>query len=123
MKFACDFCGQAKEAVRYLISGPRVFVCDGCVTRFIELAQEDGAAPDPTSAIKLLQGGARPSCSFCGKSARETRFSYVGAHGQVICNECVGLCIDILAEQFAETWSPWAEKWPGIETVRGGDLN
>jgi ATP-dependent protease Clp ATPase subunit len=128
LKFACDFCGRPKEAVHFLISGPRVFVCDDCVLAFIELAREGRAVHDPLSAIKLSEGGARagvqaPPCSFCGKTARETLFSYFGVHGQIICNECVGLCIDILAEKFSEIWSRWVDLWPEIESQRSGDLN
>lgn len=27
----CSFCGKANSAVRVLIAGPTVFICDGCV--------------------------------------------------------------------------------------------
>jgi hypothetical protein len=33
-EFACSFCHRPRSLVRGLISGPRVFVCEGCVTDF-----------------------------------------------------------------------------------------
>ena len=37
------------------------------------------------------------TCSFCGKHAVELRLLLVGQTGK-ICNECVGLCVDIIGE-------------------------
>jgi ATP-dependent Clp protease ATP-binding subunit ClpX len=41
-------------------------------------------------------------CSFCSKSKDEVTKMIAGA-GVYICNECVGLCAEILAAQPAET--------------------
>jgi ATP-dependent Clp protease ATP-binding subunit ClpX len=40
------------------------------------------------------------SCSFCGKS-HDRVAKLIAGPGVYICNECVGLCNEILAEQFA----------------------
>jgi hypothetical protein len=43
------------------------------------------------------------TCSFCGKDPREV-FGIAGVVGEDtrICDECIGLCVDILAEQLEE---------------------
>jgi len=38
------------------------------------------------------------NCSFCGKNERAVRRLIAGPHTIFICNECVDLCNDILAE-------------------------
>jgi hypothetical protein len=37
-------------------------------------------------------------CSFCGKSGEQARRLIAGPNGVFICNECVALCNEILAE-------------------------
>jgi len=39
---ACSFCGKAKDDVRKLIAGPRVFICDECVRRCSDVLAEQG---------------------------------------------------------------------------------
>src|SRR6187399_3462728 len=41
---------------------------------------------------------ATPSCSFCTKSAAEVNKLVAGPPNVAICDECVGLCNDILGE-------------------------
>jgi ATP-dependent Clp protease ATP-binding subunit ClpX len=64
------------------------------------------------------------SCSFCGKGQREVR-KLIAGPTVYICDGCVRLCNDILAQEsehekkrpgFAlpskrELWSEWAAKW------------
>jgi ATP-dependent Clp protease ATP-binding subunit ClpX len=38
------------------------------------------------------------TCSFCGKRREQTRRVIAGPHGVYICEECIGLCNQILAE-------------------------
>lgn len=41
---ACSFCGRTRQEVRKLIAGPRVFICDECVTLCNDiLAEERGS--------------------------------------------------------------------------------
>lgn len=49
------------------------------------------AAEYPTNLSRLC-------CSFCGKSQREVRKLIAGPM-VYICNECIGLCNDIIAEE------------------------
>ena len=122
-EFLCTFCDRARRAVRKLISGPRVFVCDGCVLTFVELASDGPVTPrEPLPAIELLAGGARAAastspCSFCGKKPQETRFSGFREDAtakRLICDECLALCIDILAEEFGGEWDARVDSWPHV---------
>jgi ATP-dependent Clp protease ATP-binding subunit ClpX len=46
-------------------------------------------------------------CSFCGKSQKEVKKLVAGPAGVYICEECIGLCNDIIAEEVeAEAESP-----------------
>ena len=38
-------------------------------------------------------------CSFCGKWNTDVRRMIAGPGGVMICNECVGLCKEILAKE------------------------
>ena len=43
-----------------------------------------------------------PCCSFCGKSADEVR-KLIAGPGVNICDECVGLCVQIVDDAELET--------------------
>ena len=40
-----------------------------------------------------------PTCSFCGKRRDEVRRMIAGPNDVIICNECVGLCNKVLADE------------------------
>ncbi len=42
-------------------------------------------------------------CSFCGKTQEQVRRLIAGSGGVYICNECVGLCKDIINEEQTRT--------------------
>jgi ATP-dependent protease Clp ATPase subunit len=44
-------------------------------------------------------------CSFCGKSQTEVK-KLIAGPGVSICDECVGLCLPIIAEKSANSGSP-----------------
>ena len=44
--FACSFCGKSQEAVKKLIAGPRVYICDECVDLCNEVIVEEIAKQD-----------------------------------------------------------------------------
>ena len=48
---------------------------------------------DKENSEKLLY------CTFCGKSQHEVRKLIAGPSSIYICNECIGLCNDILKEE------------------------
>ena len=41
-------------------------------------------------------------CSFCGKPQKEVMKLIAGPNGIYICDECIGICSDILEEEFGE---------------------
>jgi ATP-dependent Clp protease ATP-binding subunit ClpX len=50
-----------------------------------------------------------PRCSFCGKTQKEVKKLVAGPAGVYICEECIGLCNDIIAEEIeAEAEAPGA---------------
>ncbi len=45
------------------------------------------------------------SCSFCGKPQKDVKKLIAGPPGLFICDQCVALCSDILAQQDEESGS------------------
>ena len=79
----CSFCDRPQKQVAKLIAGPGVYICSGCVA----LARTWPAAPDPGR-----------SCSFCGMwTPRRGRVVVVGT--TAICERCLDLCDEIIAEE------------------------
>ena len=103
----CSFCGRSHEECARLIAGPGVYVCDRCVAQATGLsasAPGEGWAEGP---LRLEAPGSEARCSFCGKDTRQGVFLVAGGlatpdgkFGQDarICDECLDLCLDILAE-------------------------
>ena len=106
------FCGNQHTPARYLIAGPRVRICDECVTSCRALAH-DADSKGATSSFQPCGatppdigedvGGARDSghCSFCSKARADVALLVVGYHRQ-ICDECLNLCRGIIEEESAE---------------------
>jgi hypothetical protein len=105
----CSFCGRSREECDRLIAGPGVFICDRCVALATGLSA--GAAVEGRAAgpMRLEPPGSEVRCSFCGKEARQVRRLVAsrlpaapgGKFGQErtrICDECLDLCGEILAE-------------------------
>jgi ClpX C4-type zinc finger protein len=81
----CTWCERPPSEVAKLIAGPNVFICDACVA---VAERQLEAAPRRPSA------GATRRCSFCSRSARQTRSLAYGKSS--ICNECLRVCREIL---------------------------
>jgi ATP-dependent protease Clp ATPase subunit len=118
--FHCSFCGKRQREVRKLISGPRVFICNECVVLCREIIGptapvETPGQPERTTADFPAQPAPEDEdvtakkkppddrhCSFCAKDRSEV-VRIVAGPTVYICNECIGLCEDILAEELAPT--------------------
>jgi excisionase family DNA binding protein len=64
-----------------------------------------------TDAAKKLTGGKpRPiyKCSFCGKAQQQVRRLIAGPGGVYICDECIGLCNEIIAKEQSKQAAPQA---------------
>jgi len=83
----CTFCGRSDLEADQIIAGPPpFFICDACVGRLSQ-----SAAPEEALSRDDV-------CSFCGMARRRVCLP-VGGEGATICDECLGLCRDILAEE------------------------
>jgi hypothetical protein len=105
---ACTFCGASQYEVRKLIAGPGVYICDGCV----ELTQgviNSGSVTNTrlglVHAVTAQDGRFR--CRFCDKHRDQVAgMAAMSAEtgGEVsgpaaICDECLSLCVEIIAEE------------------------
>ena len=90
----CTFCGNSAETVAKLIAGPKVFICNSCVT----MAEEtlNGTQTDGNSMI-IAGTETKGRCSFCGKPRMAHR-QVVKAASANVCSECLGVCRQILTD-------------------------
>ena len=54
--------------------------------------------------MALKNGEPRIRCSFCGKTEGQVRKLIAGPDGAFICDECVGICSEIIEEEFADDY-------------------
>jgi ClpX C4-type zinc finger len=103
----CSFCGRPGDVCAKLIAGPEVFICDRCVTQATRLAAGPAVEDQTEGSLRLEASGSEARCSFCGKEARKVGHLVAsrlvvpaGKFGDLarICDECLDLCLEILAE-------------------------
>jgi hypothetical protein len=105
---ACSFCGTSQYDVRKLIAGPGVYICDACV----ELVQGVISSGSVTSTRlgqvhAVADQDGRVRCRFCDKrrdqvAAMAVMSAEAGGEASepaAICDECLSLCIEIIAEE------------------------
>jgi ATP-dependent protease Clp ATPase subunit len=99
---SCSFCGKSQKQVRKLIAGADAYICDGCVSSAHAVIAEPGrTATTPIATIALVNdepGAAQ--CGFCGKR-RDQVAAMASAGDRRICDECLGLCDEILSEELS----------------------
>ena len=59
---------------------------------------------------RIGDGGDLLKCSFCGKSQKQVK-KLIAGPGVYICDECIGLCNDIIAEEVDKD-EPFASSAP-----------
>jgi ClpX C4-type zinc finger len=103
----CAFCGRPRDVCAKLIAGPGVFICDRCVVQATRLSASAPAEDWAEGPLRLEPSGSEAKCSFCGKDARQAALlvasglsARAGKFGDRprICDECLDLCLEILAE-------------------------
>jgi transcription elongation factor Elf1 len=104
----CSFCGRSRTEVAKLIAGPGVFICDQCAAHVTRLSPNAPLDDRVDAPMRLEPPDSQFKCSFCGKQARQVGFlaasGLAGApggkfgQGARICDECLDLCLEILAE-------------------------
>jgi ATP-dependent Clp protease ATP-binding subunit ClpX len=73
---------------------------------------EPAAEPPPSAAAGAVPPGKTLYCSFCFKSQHEVRKLICGPSGIFICDECVGLCREIVADRPVPAPSTSADALP-----------
>lgn len=66
---------------------------------------------------KRVNEGITLRCSFCGKSQKEVR-KLIAGPSVYICDECIGLCNDIIAEEMDETLEIGLTKLPTPKEIK-----
>ena len=104
----CSFCGRSHKECAQLIAGPGLFICERCVALATRLSAGQVAEGRAPGSMRLEASGSEAQCSFCGKQARRVGFLVAGGleaapggkFGDLprICDECLDLCLEILAE-------------------------
>lgn len=96
----CSFCGEPKTEERKVVAGPTVYICKECIVLALRIVADalektiDG--PSGADDASSLKSAPAPCCDFCGKTQKEVR-RLVAGPGVYICDECLGLCADIVA--------------------------
>ena len=70
-------------------------------------------------AEKIREGKVR--CSFCHKSEDQVRKLIAGPEGVFICDECIGICSEIMEEELAQYgafWKIYDSRYQPAETGR-----
>jgi hypothetical protein len=99
---ACSFCGREQRQVRKLVAGPNVYICDPCIMAAVGVTASGRPAKDPS--LQPVPAGSRLHCSFCGKTRPQVHAlvatpTHEDHEPPTICDECLGLCGEILSEQ------------------------
>jgi ATP-dependent protease Clp ATPase subunit len=121
----CSFCGRSQAAVRKVIAGPGVRICDGCVDLALEALDRGAAqAAGQTRLVATDAAEAKARCHFCGKRREQVSGLAVAPDREVvaakqggqrrrrrvagagrgkapprICAECLDLCVEIIGEE------------------------
>ena len=95
----CSFCGASHRDVASLIAGPFVYICGGCVAKAVQaIKAEPQHGPEATEMI-LIPATEMSDCAFCGKERYQTEHLVTAPRGGRICDECLDLCSEIIAEE------------------------
>ena len=108
-ELACRFCGARQHAVRKLIAGPGVYICDACVGRAGGVTRSGSAAVTQLGSVHVVPEQDKVArCTFCDKYRDQvTGLAAMSAEpgdeisGPAICVGCLSLCEEIIAEELA----------------------
>lgn len=103
-ELACSFCHRCQVDVNKIIAGPGVYICDGCVRMAKDVASGGGGTHDKRRAAMARAPSHVESalaCSFCARSGVRVT-SMVAGDDARICDECLDLCDEIVAEELRD---------------------
>jgi hypothetical protein len=89
----CSFCGAGPSADAKVIPGPKANICFPCVPRVA--ARGAALLAEGRGGIQRLRTGEELPCSFCDMAG--VRWM-VMERGVRICDECVRICEELIAE-------------------------
>jgi len=93
-EISCSFCGLLKSKATRTVAGPDVFICDRCIGLASEVVRL-GELQSNERVILTFASDPTIACNFCGKSGRGMAVS----EDARICDDCLGLCNEILAKE------------------------
>lgn len=110
----CSFCTRTRDEVNELVVGPYVTICDVCIEAANRLVDDVAGSP-----MQVFD-----ECTFCGHREARGQFTSTSARGPFarntpragsepageirVCDTCICLCVEILAEQRAARTLPTA---------------
>lgn len=96
---SCSFCGKHQKQIKKLIAGPGVYICNECIHRVHAVFAAAGktASTRIATIVQVSDDDRAERCSFCGKRRHQVAAMASTGHKQ-ICNECTGLCDEIISE-------------------------
>ena len=96
----CSFCHRSQKEVGKLIAGTAVYICDRCVALASDAARTEQEPEDQSAhMISIPRASEEHSCSFCGKNGAQVDSLVSAQTGEIICNECLELCREIMTEE------------------------
>lgn len=96
-RIRCSFCNISQADTRRLIAGPGVYICEGCVGAVRTVVDSAQPAKGPRQVVLRPAMAEDHGCSFCDKRPATVTSMVKGGRGR-ICDECLGLCEDIIEE-------------------------
>ncbi len=92
----CSFCNKSSKAVRKLIAGPTVYICDECVDVCVHIIADDRVAsakrrncnPELGSTLSAEWPPSDAWCAFCGEVA-ELETALLIENRTLLCERCV----------------------------------
>lgn len=89
----CSFCNKDQTAVRKLIAGPNVCICDECVSVCVDIISGDSQVSGERVERALLDShkgsGSRVRCALCGMPIPAEHALLIQERGP-LCVGCVG---------------------------------
>ena len=112
-RLCCSFCGKTQDEVAKVVAGPGTYICNNCVDVCNIVFRKENVLVEPKrwqvegKAIgvdvnpRLRRFFLETSCGFCAKPTKQVD-GLIGDDQVRICNECVGLCNEILDDELFE---------------------
>lgn len=102
----CSFCGLPPGQVAKLVAGPRVYICDTCISTATQVLRGKEESPGSEKAgLRRAPSTSRLRCSFCGGRARQD-LAVVSSGGKRVCETCLDQCGSIVGSRLQNQERP-----------------